>query len=82
MIDPGIHVANELREERMRDSLRAYRSRELVALLAEDRASRSSIVRRRIALALAAVSRRTVAIVGWLDECVAEDLGRQMTPSK
>jgi hypothetical protein len=82
VIDSGFHVANELREERIRDSLRAYRSRELAALSAQDRASRTSTVRRRFALALAAVSRGTVTVVRWLDECVADDLGRQMTPTE
>jgi len=82
VIDSGFHVANELREERIRDSLRAYRTRELVALAARDRPSRASTIRRRFALALAALSRRTVAVVRWLDECVAEDLGRQMSPTE
>jgi len=82
MIDSGIHVADELREQRVRDSLRAYRRHELVALTATHRASRAATVRRRFALALAGVSRRTAAIAGWLDECVAEDLGRQMTPTE
>ena len=78
MISPETHVANEIRNERVRDSLRAYHDRQLVALAIEDRPARRWIVRRPSARILAAVSRGTAGIAGWLDECVGEDLGRQL----
>lgn len=81
LIGPEFHVAGELREERLRDSLRAYRDRQLVAAAAQDQAIRGSVVRRPVALVLAAASRRMAGLVRLLDECVAEDLGRQIAPS-
>jgi len=75
---PEFHLGNELAEQRVRDSLRAYEERQLVALATERRLPRGSFVRRPAALVLAAFSRRTAAVVRRLDECVAEDLGRTM----
>lgn len=82
MIGPEIHVANELAEARVHDSLRAYHNRQLLALATEDRPTRRSIVRRPAALLLATMSRRTAAIVRKLDECVAEDLVRALAPTE
>ena len=76
MNGPEFHLARELTEQRVRDSLRAYEERQLVALATPTRLPRGSFVRRPAALVLAAVSRRTVEVVRLLDECVAEDLGR------
>ena len=72
------HLGKELAEQRVRDSLRAYDERQLVALATERRLPRGSFVRRPAALVLAALSRRTAAVVRRLDECVAEDLGRAL----
>ena len=82
LIGPEFHVARELREERVRDSLRAYRDRQLIAAAGQDRAARGTFVRRPAALVLAALSRRTAGVVRLLDECVAEDLGRQIALSE
>jgi hypothetical protein len=82
LIGSEFHVANELAEARVRDSLRAYHNRHLVALAAEDRPARRSMVRRPAALLLAVLSRRTAAIVRRLDECVAEDLVRALAPTE
>ena len=79
MIGPEFYVANELAEERVRDGIRAEHNRQLLAT--QDRPARRSFLRRPAALLLAAVSRGTVAIVRWLDECVAEDLGRALDPT-
>ena len=78
MNGPEFHLGKELAEQRVRDSLRAYDERQLVALATERRPPRGSTARRRGALVLAAFSRRTAVVVRWLDECVAEDLGRAM----
>jgi hypothetical protein len=78
LIGPEFHLANELAEERVRDGVRAEHNRQLLGLATQDRPARGSFVRRPAALLLAAVSRWTVAIVRWLDECVAEDLGRAL----
>jgi hypothetical protein len=75
---PEFHLGKELAEQRVRDSLRAYDERQLVALATPPRVPRGAFVRRPAALVLAALSRRTVEVVRRLDECVAEDLGRAM----
>jgi hypothetical protein len=82
LIGPDFHVDRELRDERVRDSLRAYHDRQRIAGATQDRAGRGSFVWRPAALVLAAVSRRTAVLVRWLDECVAEDLGRQIAPTE
>jgi hypothetical protein len=79
---PEFHLANELADMRVRDSLRTYEERQLVALTTTARLPRGSFVRRPAALVLATVSRRTADVVRLLDECVAEDLGRAMTPTE
>ena len=81
LIGPEFHLANELAEQRVRDAVRAERDRRLLALATQDRPARGSVVRRPAALLLAAVSRGTVAIVRWLDDCVAEDLGHALDPA-
>ena len=81
MIGPEFHLANELAEQRLRDSLRAYDERQRATLATQGRPAGRSYVRRPVALLLAAVSRRTVEIVRRLDECVAEDLGRALASS-
>jgi len=78
---PEFHLGKELAEQRVRDSLRAYDDRQL-ASLAGRRPPRGSSVRRPAALVLAALSRRTAAVVRRLDECVAEDLGRAMASTE
>jgi hypothetical protein len=79
---PQFHLGKELAEQRLRDSLRAYDERQLVALTLELGLPRGSFVRRPAALVLAAVSRRTAAVVRRLDECVAEDLGRAIASTE
>ena len=78
MIGPEFHLANELAEERVRDGVRAEHNRRLLGLASQDRPARGSFVRRPAALLIAVISRGTVAIVRWLDQCVAEDLGRAL----
>jgi hypothetical protein len=79
---PEFHFGKELAEQRLRDSLQAYDERQLVALATARRLPRGSFVRRPAALVLAALSRRTAEVVRWLDECVAEDLGRAMASTE
>ena len=89
---PDIFLANELADIRVRDGLRAEERHRLLAVADESRPRRRrSIerpalwrppVRRPAALLLAAVSRRTAAIVRLLDDCVFEDLGRSLTPNE
>lgn len=79
---PEFHLADELAAERLRDSLRAFDRRQLVALARQDGSSREAAMRRSAARALAAVSRGIGAMVRRLDECVAEDLGRALTPTE
>ena len=79
MNGPEFHLGKELAELRVRDSLRAYDERQLASLAAGRRLPPGSSVRRPAALVLAALSRRAVAVVRRLDECVAEDLGRTMS---
>ena len=78
MFNPEFHVAKVLREERVRDSVRAYDHRLLVEQARQDRPARRSFVRRPAALLLAALSHRTAEIVRRLDECVAEDLAHRI----
>ena len=78
MNGPEFHLGKELAEQRVRDSLRAYDERQLIALATERRPPRGSSVRRPAALVLAVLSHRTAVVVRRLDECVAEDLGRAM----
>ena len=47
-----------------------------------ERASRPSRLRRPAALILAALSRGSAAAVRRLDDCVADDLGRSLAPTK
>ena len=82
MNGPEFHLANELADMRVRDSLRAYEERQLVALGTTPRLPRGSFVRRPAALVLAAVSRSTADVVRLLDECVADDLGRSTAPTE
>ena len=82
MNGPEFHFGKELAEQRVRDSLRAYDERQLASLAAGRRLPRGSCVRRPAALVLAALSRRTAAVVRRLDECVAEDLGRAIVSSE
>ena len=74
---PEFHLADELAAER-----RAFDRRQLVALARQDGSSREAAMRRSAARALAAVSRGIGAMVRRLDECVAEDLGRALTPTE
>jgi hypothetical protein len=82
LIGPEFHVAGELADERVRDSLRAFHDRQLLAVTTQDRAVRGSFVRRPVALVLATLSRRMAVLVRLLDECVAEDLGRRLAPTE
>jgi hypothetical protein len=82
LIGPEFHLGRYLAEQRVRDRIRAYDERQLVALATERRLPRGSFVRRPAALVLAALSRRTAAVVRRLDECVAEDLGRAMSSTE
>jgi hypothetical protein len=61
------------------------RDREVRRLLAEarfDQPSRPSRLRRPAALLFAALSRGSAAAVRRLDDCVADDLGRSLSPTK
>ena len=82
MNGPEFHLGKELADQRVRDSLRAYQERQLVALATPRLLPRGSFLRRPAALVLAAFSRRTAAVVRRLDECVAEDLGRAMASTE
>ena len=77
---PFTYYALEVSRDRDRD-------REVRRLLAEarlDRPSRPSRLplRRPAALLLAALSRGSAAAVRRLDDCVADDLGRSLSPTK
>ena len=53
----------------------------LRASLAAGQPERSSSVRRRLALGLAAVSRGSAGVVRRLDDCIADELGRSLAPT-
>ena len=74
---PWTFYALEVSRDRQRDA-RAAR------LLAEAREgeARTSLIRRPVAVALAALSRGSAAAARRLDECVADDLGRSFATSK
>ena len=82
MNGPEFHLADELAAERVRDSLRAFDRRQLVALATHGGPSREAAMRGSAARALAAVTRGIVALDRRLAECVAEDLGRALTPTE
>jgi hypothetical protein len=88
---PDTFLANELADIRVRDGLRAEERYRLLAAADDARPRRRSrfvrlsvrrpAIRRPVALVLAALSRRTAAVVRLLDDCVFEDLGRSLSPN-
>lgn len=69
----ALEVANDReREQRQRRLLNE----------SPNRSSRPSRVRHSAAVALASLSRGSAAVVRRLDDCVADDLGRALTPTK
>ena len=71
-------LALELANDRSAEAERAR----LAAQFASSQPKRSSVVRRSLALGLAAVSRGSAAVVRRLDDCIADDLGRSLAPSE
>jgi hypothetical protein len=71
-------LALELARDRSAEAERAR----LAALFADGQPKRPSVVRRSLALGLAAVTRGSAAVVRRLDDCIADDLGRSLTPSE
>jgi hypothetical protein len=69
--------ALELARDRSAEAERAR----LRASLAAGQPERSSSVRRRLALGLAAVSRGSAGVVRRLDDCIADELGRSLAPT-
>jgi hypothetical protein len=67
-------LALDLANERAREA----RQRELVRLAREGRPERPSALRRGLARATAAVSLGAAAATRRLDDCVADDLGRNL----
>ena len=82
LFSPEFHVARELRQERLRESVQAYDQRLLLEQAKQDRPARRSFVRRPVALLLAALSRWTLQLVRRLDECVAEDLAHRIAATE
>lgn len=68
--------------EVMKDRERELKLRRLLAEGRAERASGPSRFRRSVALILAALSRGSAAAVRRLDDCVADDLGRALSPTK
>ena len=66
------------------DRERGYESEErrMLAAASALQAGGSSPIRRSMALALAALSRGSAAVVRRLDDCVADDLGRALAPTE
>jgi hypothetical protein len=65
-----------------RDREREIQSRLLLAQAPDDLTSHPSPLRRPVARVLAAVSRGSAAAVRRLDDCIADDLGRSLSPSE
>jgi len=64
------------------DRDREIHNRLLLEEAPDDPSGHPSRVRRSMALLLAAMSRGSAAAVRRLDDCVADDLGRSLAPSK
>jgi hypothetical protein len=75
---PWTFYALEVSRDRERD----HQLRRLVSQGRVDRPDRRSRVRRPAALILAALSRVAAGAVRRLDDCVADDLGRSLSPTK
>jgi len=71
-------LALELAKDRSAEAERAR----LATLFADSQPKRPSVVRRSLALGLAAVSRGSAAAVRRLDDCIADDLGRSLAPTE
>jgi hypothetical protein len=71
-------IALDVANEQARD----LKHRQLVAEARAGRPARTPVVRRALANSLAVVSRRSAAAVRRLDDCVADDLGRSLAPTK
>lgn len=65
-----------------RDRERQLKLKQLLAHARPERPSRPSPLRRPAALILAALSRASASAVRRLDDCVADDLGRSLSPTK
>jgi hypothetical protein len=72
------YLALDVANDRVREANDARR----VALARAGDVSKPSIVRRGLARGLAAVSLGSAQAVRRLDDCVADDLGRSLAPTK
>lgn len=70
--------ALELAKERSAEAEQAR----LGARFAAGQPQRPSVVRRGLALGLAAVSRGSAAVVRRLDDCIADELSRSLAPTE
>ena len=74
----ALEVSNDREREINAERLLAEQRRQLSDA---DDGRRLAVVRHPVALVLAALSRGSAAAVRRLDECVADDLGRALSPS-
>jgi len=79
---PYTLLTTDLAEHQTREVERTLEHRRLVALAAQDRPARRSIVRRPAAQVAAFVSIAAATVVRRLDACVAEDLERSLMPTE
>jgi hypothetical protein len=75
-------AALELADRKAREAELAHERHRLVALANQARPVRRSLVRRSAAQLVAMVSLTAAVVVRRLDECVADDLGRSLTPTE
>ena len=75
---PWTLYALEISRDRQRD----FDSERLIVAAHEDDDDERSLIRRPIAVALAALSRGSAAAARRLDECVADDLSRSFATTK
>ena len=75
----ALEVSKDREREINAERLLAEQRRQLSDL---DDGRRLTAVRHPVALVLAALSRGSAAAVRRLDECVADDLGRALSPSE
>jgi hypothetical protein len=71
-------LALDIARERSAEAERNYLASQLAAAVP----ARTSSVRRLAARLIAAFSRGSASIVRRLDECVADDLGRELAPAE
>jgi hypothetical protein len=79
---PYTLLTPENADRRSREADRAFEHHRLLALAREGGPPRRSVVRRPAAQAVAILSLGAAALVRRLDDCVADDLGRSLTPTE